>query len=348
MKRKSEENQQQMKKSEEECLRQMKKNEEEHQQQMVLLKQHFEKEEKERSEAAKKQLAELKEYYQKELKKNENENKQQRETPQHTETSIEESKVFVGLSKDVLLLMSKVSKDRFKMMQFFPEKGKAVVLAASEEEQEICISQFQETYQDIIKNRQLTSGNLEIPASFHMDDMFSLLDEFDGKYNQCHFLCDEKARVIRIVSMSSHQFDQAKKLISDRLAGEECNSKSSKKKEGKGGGKGGKGAFEIILTKNGSSGGGSSAGGGSVGAVGGGGGGAGSLGGGGLGTAGGAIRGGELPFGIGASILRGEMKEMKFSTKGAIAQNEKTEGKCTSIQLLSSHYCYYSQVVLFV
>ena len=164
--------------------------------------------------------------------------------------STEESKVFTGLSKDVLLLMSRVSKDRFKMMQFFPEEGKVVVLATSEEESEKCISQFQETYQGIIKNRQLKSGNLEIPASFHMDEMFSLLDEFNDKYNQCHFLCDEKARVIRIVSMSSRQFDQAKKLISDRLTGEKFEDKNSKEKEG---GKSGKGASEKISTKKGSS-----------------------------------------------------------------------------------------------
>ena len=163
--------------------------------------------------------------------------------------SPEESKVFAGLSKDVLLLMSKVNEGRFKMMQFFPEEGKVVVLATSEEESEKCISQFQETYQGIIKNRQLKSGNLEIPASFHMDDMFSLLDEFDGKYNQCHFSCDEKARVIRIVSMSSRQFDQAKKLISDRLAGEKFEDKNSKEK----GGKSGKGASEKMSTKKGSS-----------------------------------------------------------------------------------------------
>ena len=150
--------------------------------------------------------------------------------------SPEESKVFTGLSKDVLLLMPKVSEGRFKMMKFFPEEGKVVVLATSEEEQEKCITQFQETYQDIIKNRQLKSGNLEVPASFPVEEMFSLLDEFNDKYNRCHFSCDEKARVIRIVSMSSRQFDICKKLISDRLAGK------NEKKEAKGGGEGGKGA----------------------------------------------------------------------------------------------------------
>ena len=224
-----------------------KKSEEENQQQMVSLKQCFEKEEKERLEAAKRQLAELKEYYQKELKKNENESKQQRETPQYTETSIEESKVFTGLSKDVLLLMPKVNEGHFKMLQFFPEEGKVVVLAASAEEQEKCIQQFQETYQDIIKYRQLKSGDLEVPLSFPVEETFGLLDEFNDKYNQCHFSCDEKAGVIRIVSMSSRQFDQAKKLISDRLVGKK------EKKEAKGGGEGGKGATGKLSTKMGSS-----------------------------------------------------------------------------------------------
>ena len=161
--------------------------------------------------------------------------------------STEESKVFAGLSKDVLVLMPKAGEGRFKMMKFFPEEGKVVVLAASEEEQEKCIQQFQETYQDIIKNRQLKSGDLEVPPSFPVEETFGLLDEFNGKYNQCHFSCDEKARVIRIVSMSSRQFDQAKKLISDRLAGK------NEKKEEKGGGEGGKGATGKLSTKMGSS-----------------------------------------------------------------------------------------------
>ena len=161
--------------------------------------------------------------------------------------SSEESKVFTGLSKDVLLLMPKVNEGRFKMMEFLPEEGKVVVLATSEEEQEKCISQFQETYQGIIKNRQLKSGDLEVPTSFPVEKTFGLLDEFNGKYNQCHFSYDEKARVIRIVSMSSRQFDQAKKLISDRLAGK------NEKKEAKGGGEGGKGATGKLSTKTGSS-----------------------------------------------------------------------------------------------
>ena len=154
--------------------------------------------------------------------------------------------------------MPKVREDCSKNMQFFPEEGKVNVLASSEEEQEQYITQFQNTYQDIIKNHQLKYGSLEIPPSFQMENMFDLLEEFDGRYSQCHFSCDEKAQVVKIISMSSRQFDQARKLLGDRLAGEKWE-KSWKKKEEKGGGGGGggkpgKGATGIkISTKTGSS-----------------------------------------------------------------------------------------------
>uniref|UniRef100_A0A1X7TAA5 Uncharacterized protein n=1 Tax=Amphimedon queenslandica TaxID=400682 RepID=A0A1X7TAA5_AMPQE len=134
-------------------------------------------------------------------------------------SSAGDGRTFTGLSKDVLLLMPKVREDCVKNMKFFPEEGKVVVLASSEEEREQCITQFLNSYKEIIKNRQLKSGSLEIPTAFQMKNIFNLLEEFDAKYSQCHFSCDEKARVVRIVSMSSRQFDQAKKLLGDRLIG---------------------------------------------------------------------------------------------------------------------------------
>ena len=166
-----------------------------------------------------------------------------------------DGKTFTGLSKDVLLLMPKVREECSKNMQFFPEEGKAIVLASSEEEREQCITQFQNTYQDIIKNRQFKSGSLEIPPAFQIENMFELLEEFDAKYTQCHFSCDEKARVVRIVSMSSRQFDQAKKLLGDRLAGEKgekWEEKTGKMKEEKRGKAAGATGVKIS-TKTGSS-----------------------------------------------------------------------------------------------
>ncbi|XP_019862904.1 PREDICTED: uncharacterized protein LOC109591660, partial [Amphimedon queenslandica] len=167
-------------------------------------------------------------------------------------SSAGDGKTFTGLSKDVLLLMPKVREDCSKNMQFFPEEGKAIIIASSEEEREQCVMQFQNTYQEIIKNRQLKSGSLEIPPAFQIENMFGLLDEFEAKYSQCHFSCDQKARVVRIVSMSSRQFDQAKKLLGDRLTREKWEEKTGKNKGG--GGKPGKEAMGFkISTRPGSS-----------------------------------------------------------------------------------------------
>ena len=252
-----------------EFTQQMKIKNEEHQQQMMQLQKEFEKKEKERSEAVKNQLAKLEEkekqmeiQHQKQLidikdklsteskELYQDEHKQRMEESKEESKNIHYSRTLTGLSKVVLLLMHKVREDCSKNMQFFPEEGKVIILASSEEELEQCITQFQNTYQEIITNRQLKSGSLEIPPSFQMENMSDLLQEFDGKYNQCHFSYDEKARVVKIISISSRQFDQARKLLGDRLAGE----KWEEKKEEKGGGGKAAGATGIkISTKTGSS-----------------------------------------------------------------------------------------------
>ncbi|XP_019861652.1 PREDICTED: TNF receptor-associated factor 5-like, partial [Amphimedon queenslandica] len=97
-------------------------------------------------------------------------------------SSAGDGKTFTGLSKVILLLMPKIREDCCKNMQFFPEEGKAIIIASSEEEREQCVIQFQNTYQEIIKNRQLKSSSLEIPPAFQMENMFDLLEEFDAKY----------------------------------------------------------------------------------------------------------------------------------------------------------------------
>ena len=134
-----------------------------------------------------------------------------------TADQVPQGKSFTGLSPDVLLLMPHLAEGRFKGMVFYPEEGRVEVVSSSEEEQEECISKFQSTYQSIIKNRQLKSGNLEVPPSFPTENLLKLLDEFNNKFSQCNFSFNEQTQSIRIVSISSRQFDQAKKLISDKL-----------------------------------------------------------------------------------------------------------------------------------
>ena len=231
---------------------------EESKQQIALLMESLRAEFNQQMKVKNEQLAELpKEKKDKQSKKElcHNEHKPRMEGSKEESKDIYDSKTFTGLSKDVLLLMPKVREDCSKNMQFFPEEGKVVVLASSEEEREQCITQFQNTYQEIIKNRQLKSGSLKIPPAFQIENMFDVLEEFNSKYDQCHFSCDEKARVVRIVSMSSRQFDQAKKLLGDRLAGEKGEKLEEKtgKKEEEQGGKAAGATGVKISTKTGSS-----------------------------------------------------------------------------------------------
>ena len=145
-----------------------------------------------------------------------------------TADQVPQGKSFTGLSPDVLLLMPQLAEGRFKGMVFYPEEGRVEVLPSSEEEQEKCISKFQTTYQSIIKNRQLKSGNLEVPPLFPTENLLELIEEFNNKFSQCNFSFNEQTQSIRIVSISSRQFDQANKLISDKLKGTSFEANKSK------------------------------------------------------------------------------------------------------------------------
>ena len=134
-----------------------------------------------------------------------------------TADQVPQGKSFTGLSPDVLLLMPRLAEGRFKGMIFYPEEGRVEVLPSSEEEQEKCISKFQTTYQSIIKNRQLKSGNLEVPPSFPTENLLELIEEFNNKFNQCNFSFNEQTQLIRIVSISSRQFNNANIMLSDKL-----------------------------------------------------------------------------------------------------------------------------------
>ena len=134
-----------------------------------------------------------------------------------TADQVPQGKCFTGLSPDVLLLMPHLAEGRFKGMVFYPEEGRVEVLPSSEEEQEKCISKFQTTYQSIIKNHQLKSGNLEVPPSFPTENLLELIEEFNNKFNQCNFSFNEQTQLIRIVSISSRQFNNANIMLSDKL-----------------------------------------------------------------------------------------------------------------------------------
>ena len=127
------------------------------------------------------------------------------------------SNSYGNFSPDVLILMPKLRE--IPGLKYFPEKGRVEVAGVSSEEREKIISKFQETYQQIVTNRQLKTDTLELPPTSKAENIVKLLSEFNEKYHQCHFSYNSISHSVKIVSISSRQFEQAKKLLKDRIAG---------------------------------------------------------------------------------------------------------------------------------
>ena len=102
---------------------------------------------------------------------------------------------------------------------YHPEEGRVEVTATTQEERERCISIFQQAYQQIVNNRQFKSESLELSQPYHPEQMEKLLQEINEKYHQCYFSYNSTSHSIKIVSMSSRQYDQAKKLIKEKQSG---------------------------------------------------------------------------------------------------------------------------------
>ena len=100
---------------------------------------------------------------------------------------------------------------------FCPEEGKVRVIGTTEEEREKCITRFQTTYQNILQNRKLRTEDIAVPQNVPPYEVASVIATTNEKYDQCHFSFNTDKSSIHVVSTSSRQFDQAKKIIADKL-----------------------------------------------------------------------------------------------------------------------------------
>ena len=125
--------------------------------------------------------------------------------------------VFTGLSPDLLCLMPKLMNTTG--IVFYPEEGKVRVIGTTEEEREKYITRFQTTYQNILQNMKLRTEDIAVPQNIPPYEVASVIATTNEKYDQCHFefSFDADKSSIHVVSTSSRQFDQAKKIIADKL-----------------------------------------------------------------------------------------------------------------------------------
>ena len=120
-----------------------------------------------------------------------------------------------NLNTDVLLLMSKLPHINTPGVEYSPQQGQVLILGDSKEEQEAYIGTFQSAYQKILQT--LKADAIEVPAEYPKEEIDSLVAHYNQQYNQCHFSLNEQSSTVKIVSVSSRQFDQAKKFLHEKL-----------------------------------------------------------------------------------------------------------------------------------
>ena len=126
--------------------------------------------------------------------------------------------IFSNLSQEVLALLAKIPEGELPGVQYHPKEGTVNIESRSKEELEDRISRFQTAYQGILGARKLKVEPVEVPPALDDEKAEQITASFNKQYNQCVFIYCAEPRVVKVVSTSSRQFDQAKKRLVQELA----------------------------------------------------------------------------------------------------------------------------------
>ena len=124
-------------------------------------------------------------------------------------------KEYPNLNPDALALLQKMPEGKTPGFHYDIKRGCVVVESSSSEEESIRISTFQAKYQEVSSSRKLKTDTLEIPEKLSDQKVRDIISVYDGKYSQCVFIMQEDPRAVRVISNSSRQFEQAKKMLKD-------------------------------------------------------------------------------------------------------------------------------------
>lgn len=126
--------------------------------------------------------------------------------------------VYENHSPDALALLEKLPEGSIDGVHYDWRTGRVFIDKDPPSKEDERISKFQNAYQGIVGNRKLKIECIPIPTGVLSDALGSVIHRYNATYNQCVFFCqEEEDRVVKIVSTSSRQIDQAKKLLADEL-----------------------------------------------------------------------------------------------------------------------------------
>ena len=118
------------------------------------------------------------------------------------------------LIPDVLAMLEKLPEGRIPGVYYRPSEGVVYIKKKAPEDTSF---KFQTAYQTMVSQqlRKLKVDTVPVPSGWLVTDVKQVVADFDGKYDQCVFLLGEE--LVKIISNSSRQFEQAKKLLLKEL-----------------------------------------------------------------------------------------------------------------------------------
>ena len=119
------------------------------------------------------------------------------------------------LLPDVLAIMEKVPAGQIPGVNYWPKTG--TIYIDKNANKDDVVSKFQKEYQNIITGKKLKVEDIDVPNDIPEASISKFVEDFNNRYSCCVFSFVKDRRVIKIISTSSRQFDQAKKHLSEQL-----------------------------------------------------------------------------------------------------------------------------------
>ena len=123
------------------------------------------------------------------------------------------ARVISNLSCDVLLLMPKLPYIITPGVQYRPYEERVFILG--KDDQNASSDAFLEAYRKVTSS--VKSIEIEANAEHSKEEIKSVVIEYNQRYKQCFFAFNEQNGRMKIISTSSRQFEQAKKLLVDKF-----------------------------------------------------------------------------------------------------------------------------------
>ena len=123
--------------------------------------------------------------------------------------------VIDNLSPDVLQLLDKIPEGDISGVQYNPSLGTVTVQGLNKADVEETTAKFEEVFKSIVEKLQVDIVPLDKDED--ISTLLSLVNELNHQYVHCAFIHSEDTQMVKIISNSTEQMEQAKKQLLEQL-----------------------------------------------------------------------------------------------------------------------------------